>query len=194
MAHGRNLHRPRSIVLAAMAFLAAAALVLVGTQGAGAGTTPAVAGSGRGQTVETTINLPALVLDNLCNLDVVNLSGDLHIRTTTTPTRNGGYTVQSSAIARDLRGNRIAPLPPIRYRGDDGSNTFSYYAPPPYPSTHRVVHWTRLIPEANAPSMYLVLVLRETILADGTVVPVFERAFLVCKKPSCSSKHIKSSH
>jgi hypothetical protein len=58
----------------------------------------------------------------------------------------------------------------------------------------RVVHWTRLIPEGKAPRMYLVLVLREAILADGTVVPVFERAYLVCKKPSCSSKPIKSSH
>jgi hypothetical protein len=194
MARGRNLHRPRGIALALTAFLAAASLVLMGAHGAGAGTTPAAKSAGRGQTVDVTINLPALVLDNLCNGDVVNLSGDLRIRTTTTPTRNGGYTVRSSAIARDLQGNRILPPPAIGYHGDDGENAYSYYAPPPYPSTHRVVHWTRLVPEAKAPSMYLVLVLQETIMADGTVVPVFERAYLVCKKPSCSSKHIKSGH
>jgi hypothetical protein len=193
MTHG-SLHRPRSIVLAAMAFLAAASMVFVGTRGAAALTTPAVTGSSRGQTVDTTINLAAFPLDNLCNGDVVNLSGDLHIRTTTTPTAKGGYTVQSSANARDLRGNRIAPLPAIGYRGDDSENTFSYYAPPPYPSTHRVVHWTRLIPQGKAPSMYLVLVIRETILADGTVVPVAEHAYLVCTKPTCSSTPVKPSH
>jgi hypothetical protein len=98
--------------------------------------------------------------------------------------------VRSSAIARDLRGNRIAPLPAIGYHSDDAENAYSYYAPPPYPSTHRVVHWTRLIPEAKAPSMYLVLVLRETILADGTVVPAFERAYLVCRQPRCSNQRV----
>jgi len=146
--------------------------------------------AGKGQTTDVTINLPALVLDNLCNADVVNLHGDLRIITTTKPTGNGGYTVRSTSIARDLRGERIAPPPPIGYHGDDGENTFAYYAPPPYPSTFRVVHWTRLIPEANAPSMYLVLVLRETVMADGTVVPVFERTFLVCRQPSYSSKRV----
>jgi hypothetical protein len=145
---------------------------------------------GKGQTTDVTINLPALVLDNLCNGDVVNLSGDLRIITTTKPTGNGGYTVRSTAIARGLRGNRIAPPPAIGYHGDDGENTYSYYAPPPYPSTHRVVHWTKLVPEGNAPSMYLVLVIKETIAQDGTVVPVFERAFLVCRQPTCSSKRV----
>jgi hypothetical protein len=48
--------------------------------------------TGGGRTVVTTINVPAMVLDNLCNADVVNLSGDMTIRTTTTPTSNGGYT------------------------------------------------------------------------------------------------------
>lgn len=144
---------------------------------------PGEASRNKGTTVKTTINIPALVLDNLCNGDVVNLSGDLHIRTTTTPRRNGGYTVESTAIARDLRGNRIAPTPPIRYRGADGENTYSYFAPPPYPSSHRVVHWTQLVPEGKAPRMFLVIEIREQIAADGTVIPVLERAYLSCKKP-----------
>jgi hypothetical protein len=144
----------------------------------------------KGQTTDVTLHLPALILDNLCNADVVDLHGDLRIITTTKPTSNGGYTVRSTAIARGLQGNRIAPPPLIGYHGDDGENTYSYYAPPPYPSTHRVVHWTKLVPEGNAPSMYLVLVIRETIAQDGTVVPVFERAFLVCRQPTCSSKRV----
>jgi hypothetical protein len=163
--------------MAVMALAAAAAWALLGPP-------PGDAKGGRGKTVKTTINLPALVLDNLCNLDVVNLHGDLHITTTTTPRRNGGYTVKSTAIARNLRGERIAPLPAIRYRGGDGENTYSYYAPPPYPSSHRVVHWTKLIPSGDEPRMYLVLVIREQILADGTVVPVLERTYLSCKPPA----------
>src|SRR5690242_10633827 len=150
---------------------------------------PAEATTG-GTTVRTTINIPAMVVDNLCNADVVNLSGDLTITTTTTPARNGGYTVRSSAVARDLRGTRIAPLPAIGYRGSDGENAYSYYAPPPFPSTHRVVHWTTLIPDGNAPRMYLVLVIQETITADGTVIPVFDSAYLVCKQPTCSAKKV----
>jgi hypothetical protein len=183
--------RRRGIASTALALTAAAALLVVTAQTLGPAPAKANGSSGgKGKTVEITINIPALILDNLCNRDVVDLSGDLHIKTTTTPTRNGGFTVRSSAIARDLRGERIAPLPAIGYHGDDGENTFSYYAPPPYPSTHRVVHWTRLIPEANAPSMYLVIVIRETTTADGTTVPVFERAFLVCRQPTCSSKRV----
>jgi hypothetical protein len=167
-----------------MVMLAIAALVMAVMTAA-----PADAKS-KGTTVRTTLNVPAMVLNNLCNLDVVNLSGDLTITTTTTPTRDGGYTVRSSAVARDLRGTRIAPAPPIGYRGGDGENTYSYYAPPPFPSTHRVVHWTTLIPQGNAPRMYLVLVIREVIAADGTVVPVFENAYLVCQQPTCSETRV----
>ncbi len=187
MGHGRHSRRVLSLTVLT---LAAALCVLVSVQSAGRASAQASERSGGGTTVRTTINLPALVLDNLCNTDVVNLHGDLTIVTTTTPARNGGYTVRSTAIARDLRGNRIAPTPAISYHGDDGENSFSYYAPPPFPSTHRDVHWTTLIPQGNAPRMFLVLVLRETIAPDGTVVPVFERAYLTCQQPHCSDERI----
>jgi hypothetical protein len=159
--------------------VAAVALALLALIGA----PPGEAKREKGETVTTTINLPVFLTDNICNGDVVNLHGDLTITTTTTPRRNGGFTVESSAIARNLEGERIAPPPAIGYRGDDGENTFSYFAPPPYPSSHRVVHWTRLIPDGKAPRMYLVVVLRETINADGTVVTAPEQVYLSCKKP-----------
>jgi hypothetical protein len=168
--------------------LAAAAGILVLTAASTGTAATAVAGGGGGgkgggKTVKTTLNIPALVLDNLCNLDVVSLSGDLHISTTTTTHSNGGYTVRSSANARNLRGNRIAPPPFIGYHGWDGEDTYSYYAPPPGPSSHRVVHWTRLVPEAAEPVMYLVFEIRETVLADGAVVPLLERVYLKCSPP-----------
>ncbi len=181
MTAGKPRRRQRRIAVIVLAM--AAAVLTVSTAA------PADATS-RGRTVRTTINIPAMVVDNLCNGDVVNLHGDLTITTTTTPAHDGGYTVRSSSVARNLRGTRIAPLPAIGYRGGDGENTYSYYAPPPYPSTHRVVHWTALVPQGNAPRMYLVLVIRETITADGTVLPVFEGTYLVCKQPTCSQKPV----
>jgi hypothetical protein len=125
-----------------------------------------------------------MVADNLCNGDVVQLSGDLTITTTTTPRADGGFTVRSSANARNLRGNRIAPLPPVGYHGWDSDDTYSYYAPPPQPSQHRVVHWTRLVPESDQPVMHLVFEIQETLLADGTVVPVLDRMYLKCSPPT----------
>jgi hypothetical protein len=143
--------------------------------------------SARSQTVEYTFHNPLFIADNLCNGDVVGLSGDFHVRVTTTPRRNGGYRVVSSVNGRDLRGETLAPQPRRRYRGDDSENTYSYVAPPPYPSTYSVTHWTRLVPEGRAPTMYLVIVLRQTIAADGTpVVPTVERMYLSCKPPKGS--------
>jgi hypothetical protein len=147
------------------------------------------AASAASKTVEYTFHNPLFIADNLCNGDVVGLSGDFYVRVTTTPTRNGGYRVVSSVNGRDLQGETLAPQPPRRYRGDDSENTYSYVAPPPYPATYSVTHWTRLVPEGDAPTMYLVIVLRETIAADGTpVVPTLERTYLKCKPPKGSSK------
>jgi hypothetical protein len=188
MAQGKHQRGRRfGVVLSAVAAIAALTVVgalVVGPVAAQAtGSEKSSSGSGS-QTVKITINVPALVLDNLCNGDVVNLSGDMTITTTTTPRSDGSYTVKSSAIAKGLTGSRIAPPPVIGYKGDDAENTYSYVAPPPYPSTHTVTHWTKLVPQGNAPTMYLVTVLRETTLADGTTVPVLDRAYLACSPPS----------
>jgi hypothetical protein len=168
----------RSRACALAAFVMATA-VLAGA----AATNAAGGGAGGGQTVRTTLNIPAMVADNLCNGDVVELSGDLHITTTTTPHADGGFSVRSSADARNLRGFRIAPLPPVGYHGWDSEDSYSYYAAPPQPSQHRTVHWTRLVPESDQPVMYVVFEIRETVLADGVVVPVLDRMELRCSPP-----------
>src|SRR6478609_9118737 len=140
--------KQRRISVVGLVLAAAAALVLAATQLVGTAGAQTTSRSGGGTTVDITVNVPAMVVDNLCNGDVVNLSGDMRIITTTTPTRNGGYTVNSSTIAKGLRGERIAPPPAIGYHGDDVTNTFSYYAPPPYPSTP--CSWTELRTDASA--------------------------------------------
>jgi len=139
--------------------------------------------SGGGEVVDVTINIPALPLDNLCNGDVVNLSGDMRIITRTRPTSNGGYTVTSTATAKNLRGTRIVPLPMIAYRGEQTENSYSYYAPPPGTGVSRIAHWTKLVPQGKAPTMWLVVVFRYVIAVDGALVPVAERAYLTCVEP-----------
>ena len=145
--------------------------------------------SGQTQTVRITIDVPALIVENLCNTDTVNLHGQETITTKTTPTSNGGYKVVSILQARNLTGSRIAPLPAYGYRGDDTQNTYSYQAPPPYPTTVSLLHWTKLVPQANAPAMWLVVVTREVINADGTTIPTVDRAYLTCTQPSSHDCH-----
>lgn len=165
--------RPRFIAAAATV-MAASALVIA---------SPAAAPAAGGQTVAYTLHVPAMALDNLCNGDTVNLSGDLRIRETTTPRSDGGYTVQSTTRGDNLLGQRIAPLPMIGYKGSDDEDSYAYYAPSGA-NSFLVTHSTTLVPQSNAPKMYLVTVIRETILADGMpAIPTLERTYLTCKPP-----------
>ena len=169
-----------------------AALFLTGAvqSSARAGTTST---SGKTQTVITTIDVAALVLENMCNKDTVNLHGQETITVSTTPTSNGGFRTVSSMRANNLTGERIAPLPAYGYVGSDDKDTNSYIAAPPYPSTYSELHWTKLVPQkANEPAMWLVVVTREVITADGTAIPSVERAYLSCSQPSSHDCHRES--
>ncbi len=176
----------RARILLLLSALGALVLAGVGQASAQAGTSST---TGKTQTVRITIDVPALVVNNLCNADTVNLHGQETITTQTTPTSNGGYKVVSILQARNLTGSRIAPLPAYGYTGDDTQNTYSYQAPPPYPTTVTLLHWTKLVPQAKAPAMWLVLVTREVITADGTAIPTVDRAYLTCTQPSSHDCH-----
>jgi len=166
----------------------AAALLLagLGQSAARAGTTST---SGKTQVVRVTQNVPVLLIENLCNADTVNLHGQLTLTTATTPTSNGGLRVVSSMRANNLTGQRIAPLPAYGYVGSDNEDSYSYIAPPPYPTTYSARHWTKLVPQVNAPAMWLVIVTREVITADGTAIPSVERAYLTCSQPTSRDCH-----
>src|SRR5204862_7990352 len=116
VTEGRHRHNQRGASIVAFVLAAVASVILVAAQFLGGASAQATGGS---KTVDITVNVPAMVVDNLCNGDTVNLSGDMHIITTTTPRKNGGYTVSSTTIAKDLQGERIAPPPAIGYHGDD---------------------------------------------------------------------------
>jgi hypothetical protein len=140
---------------------------------------------GGGKTVTVVTHLEALVIINQCNNDVVNLHGDEYTTIRTTPTAHG-YTVDSTIAAPNLTGNRV-PVPPdtnaYAYKGQDVERSHQYVVTGPYPATNYDIHWTKLVPQANAPSMYLVLVFRETIDQYGTPVVLVDRAYLTCTQP-----------
>ena len=139
-----------------------------------------------------TQDVPALVVENLCNADTVNLHGTLTLTTATTPTSNGGFRVVSVMRAKNLTGQRIAPPPMYAYTGSDNQDAYSYIAPPPYPTTYSERHWTKLTPQFTAPAMWLVVVTREVITADGTAIPSVERAYLTCSQPTTRDCHRES--
>lgn len=175
MSHDLADRRSAKARLIAVTTVLVAALLLVAPASAPAS----------GRTVVYTLHVPAMVVDNLCNGEPVVFSGDLHIRETTKDAGNGAYTVQSSTNARNLHGPGL--VTGVQYSGQDTENTFAYYAAPPFPSSFSVVHWTRLESHGPVPNMYLVIVLRETIAPDGTVVPTLDRMYLTCRQPSCSA-------
>jgi len=99
---------------------------------AGAGQSAMRAGasstSGKTQVVQETQDVPALVIENLCNKDTVNLHGQLVLTTSTTPTSNGGFRIVSTVRANNLTGERIAPPPAYGYLGADNQDSYSYIA------------------------------------------------------------------
>ena len=145
--------------------------------------------AGKTTVVNATLQIPANVLDNLCNGDVVNLHGTLNIRTATTTQSNGSVRVVSTSRFTGT-GARLNSTP-INYHGDDTQNTAEYTAPPPYPSTFSVLQWTKLVPQGNAPTMWLVFVLREVVTPGGTV-PTLERTYLTCSQPTSHDCHEES--
>ena len=164
--------------------LGGAATLAVGVTAVGVGTAGAAekAAAGKGTTTEYTLHVAALPVTNLCNADAVILNGDLEIRETTTPAKKGGYTVQSTVNGRNLTGSGLPSG--LDYAGEDREQSNAYYAPPPYPATFTDVHYTKLNPAGDAPTEYLVVVLREVVAADGTVVPTIDRTYLVCSQPT----------
>lgn len=156
---------------------AAVAVAVTGT----AGTAAAAGTAAKGTTTTYTLHVAALPVTNLCNADAVILNGDLQIKEKTTPTKDGGYTVQSTTNGKRLTGSGLPSG--LSYQGEDREQSNAYYAPPPYPSTFSDAHYTKLIPQGDAPTEYLVVVLQEVVLGDGTVVPTINGTYLYCSDP-----------
>src|SRR5690242_6963717 len=117
---GRRSPIRTRLVLLALAVIPALLLTGAAQSAARAGTTST---SGETQTVQVTQDVPALVIENLCNKDTVNLHGQLVLTTSTTPTANGGFRIVSTMRANNLTGQRIAPPPMYSYTGSDNQDS-----------------------------------------------------------------------
>ena len=106
MTQGRHRRNQRRASVVAVVLAAAASLILVAAQFLGGASAQATGGS---KTVDITVNVPAMVIDNLCNGDTVNLSGDMRIITTTTPRSNGATPSPRPRSLRACRANGYAP-------------------------------------------------------------------------------------
>jgi hypothetical protein len=175
----------RGIAVAAVATTvttAAAVAGVVAFTGGSAGATGTQ--PGRSTTVTYTLPVAALASENLCNLDTVLLNGDLKIRTTTTSRSDGSVTVVSTTNGMNLTGYGLPSA--LDYRGDNDEYSYSYTAPPPGIGTFTVVQYTKLDPIGPAPTMYLVVTLREVVLADLTTVPTLQGTYIACRPPTPS--------
>jgi hypothetical protein len=140
---------------------------------------PAQADAG---TVRSVINIPALVITNACNGEEVVVSGQLQLMVTTTPAPGGGEIVRSRAISKGLRG--VGLTSGITYRARDAEASLVHQAPAPGPSQFLNTHVTRLIPQGDAPAMFLFMVVKGTLAADGTVLSVeLEKTYTSCRGP-----------
>jgi hypothetical protein len=167
----------RTAAAVPLAFLCVLAFVVLGAAPASAAT------EGKRTTNTTVIHFPVAVLDNLCNGDAVAVNGDLTITQTTVQHRDGSFTIWSNSSAPNLTGQRLTP-PPIDYNAADVEQSRSRNAPPPSPAySFSDVHWTKLVPHGPAPTMYLVVVTRETLFENGKMVTMLDRAYLACTQP-----------
>ena len=135
-----------------------------------------------GQVIDVIIHVPGHPLENPCNDELVILHGDLHIRQVRTPTPDGGELVKSLITSEGLVGTGATSG--LTYTAVDGEASFVHYAPPGRTSVFWDLHWTLLRPQGDAPSSFLVSVIRETVAPDGTVTPTLERSFFVCRSAS----------
>jgi hypothetical protein len=139
------------------------------------GLAPAAA---RAETVVAVIHVPAMVVENSCNGDQVNLSGDLRIKVTTKATKDGGTTVRSTTVGH-LSGQGLVTQ--LQYRSVDKEESFAYYAPPPGTGTFFDTQSTKLVPKGDAPSMFVVTVVKGTVAADGTLETTLDQTYVTCR-------------
>jgi hypothetical protein len=135
----------------------------------------------RADVVDVILHVPGEPLGPACNGEEVIVHGDLHIRVVTTPTPNGGSIVHSLTTSEGLEGTgTVTNLP---YTAMDVEFSAAHYAPPGGTSAFADVHATLLVPQGDAPTSLLVMVVKETVAPDGTTTPTLERTFVVCRPP-----------
>ncbi|MDQ6900914.1 MAG: hypothetical protein M3072_15680 [Candidatus Dormibacteraeota bacterium] len=158
----------------ALSLVGALAMVMVGpTTGRAEGSVTSITGS----------HLQAVIVENLCNGDEVNLNGDLTTIIVTTPGSNGSFTATSLNVAPNLSGVVIGSEQ-TQYKAVQGELSIASYTSEEVLTKVYDVAWIVLVPVAGGPRMYLIAPLIVTYQPDGTNNVVLEKMYVICRPPA----------
>ena len=128
--------------------------------------------------VNTTIHVPASVQTNPCYpMDVVNLSGDIHVVITTTTDSAGGYRVNNH-LNSQLSGASITTG--TKYVNSENKED-EWYARPPFPAIHTHTYDFLLVSQANTPNYMLHMTMHETVNAQAVPTATVDRVSMDCQ-------------
>jgi hypothetical protein len=128
--------------------------------------------------VNTTIHVPAQVEINPCYpLDVVNLSGDIHVVITTTTDGKGGYHV-TNKLNSQLSGVSITTG--TKYVNAEEKED-EWYARPPFPAIHTHTYDFLLVSQSNTPNYVLHMTMHETVNAQGVPTATADNFSMDCQ-------------
>jgi hypothetical protein len=128
--------------------------------------------------VNVTFHVPAQVQTNPCfPVDVVNLSGDIHVTITTTNDRRGGYHV-TNHLNSQLSGVSITTR--TKYVNSETKDE-DWYAGAPWPAVHTHTHDFLLISNNGTPDYVLHMTMHETVTAGGVPTATVDNFSMECK-------------
>jgi hypothetical protein len=143
------------------------------------GMAPASMAATSGSTfVDVVVKVPLLVVQNACNGEPVGLHGQLHVRELITPAPDGGSVIRSLTLSEGLTGT--GAVTGVTYQALDAEASVTHSAPGPGPYTFSDAHVDLLAPQGAAPAFVVVMVLRETVAADGTATVSLDRTYSFC--------------
>ena len=114
--------------------------------------------------VNTTINVPAMVVNGCAAGDLVALSGDLHVVISETADGSGGYHMQRTTNYDQLKGTSL--VTGVSYTAQATSED-SWYAGAPFPTTHTHADQTEYLAQGSTDNFILRLRTHVTVTAAG---------------------------
>jgi hypothetical protein len=135
--------------------------------------------AGAANVTNTTIHVPSSVQTNPCvpPVDVVNLSGDIHIVITTTADSGGGYRVNNHLNSL-LSGASITTG--TKYVNSENQED-EWYARPPFPTIHTHTYDFLLVSQSNTPNYVVHMTMHETVNAQGVPTATVDKFSMSCQ-------------
>jgi NMD protein affecting ribosome stability and mRNA decay len=128
--------------------------------------------------VNYTFHVPASVQTNPCYpVDVVNLSGDIHVVITTTTDGKGGYHV-TNKLNSQLSGVSITTG--TKYVNSEEKED-EWYARSPFPAIHTHTYDFLLVSQSNTANYVLHMTMHETVNAQGVPTATVDSFSMDCQ-------------